>query len=90
MAKQVQDSLTLELPGFEKPRGRPRLAYAKPGKVRTREYRLRQAAQDESRRVRLALVGDVELARYMAWPGALPDDERREAWLEFGRRNGWR
>lgn len=71
-------------------RGRPRSGSAKSGKQRTREYRARKALEEASRVKRLAHLTDVELARYGAWLERFEPHERRDFWLEFGRRHGFR
>lgn len=89
MAKQPVDRHTLELPGLERPRGRPRLTAPKPGKTRTREYRQRLAQADQERLLRFLAFQDVTLARYTVY-GEVADDVAKDCWLELGRRKGWR
>jgi hypothetical protein len=90
MAKEKHDRGTMELPGFDKPPGRPRLVRVKPGSVRTAEWRERREKQMHDLAVRYTHVGDIELARYMAWADNFSEEDRVSMWREYGRRHGWR
>lgn len=87
VAKQKEDRFTLDLPGFSRPPGRPRLPKTKSGAQRTAEWRQRKDMQEVERSVRLVELTDVQLARYAV---QLDGDQAKDCWLELGRRMGWR
>lgn len=88
------DDKTLELPGLEplsKKRGRPATGIKSTSAVRMRRLRearsaeLKEAKKSERRR------SDAELAAAIAVRLELDDMENAKlAWLELGRRRGWR
>lgn len=87
--KQPQDSFTVDLFGQARPVGRPRKAHTLSGAQRQHRYRENELNRAETRKTRFSHLTDVSLARYMADP----DHDcamRRELWLEFGRRMGWK
>lgn len=68
--------------------GRPRSPDVKSGALRTSEWRLRKAQEQDERRKRLAHLSDVTLARYVVH--ADTSDVSRDCWLELGRRLGFK
>lgn len=74
---------------FGCPVGRPKRSIPLSGAQRQARYRQAELNRAEARQKRMAHLADVTVARYMA--DADQDyDYRKELWLEFGRRLGFK
>jgi len=87
--RQQSDTFTADLFGEPRPVGRPKKPYTLTPAQRQARYRNSEKNRAQARQERFAHLSDVTLARYMA-DSDNPADDRRELWLEFGRRLGWR
>ena len=87
--KQAQDDFTVDLFGAPRPVGRPRKPHTLSGAQRMARYRKEEINRSEARKTRFNHLSDVSLARYMSDPD-MDDTMRRDLWLEFGRRMGWK
>lgn len=83
-----RDCGTTDLFGFRSA-GRPKSTRALSGAQRQARYRQAVINRLEAQKERLAHLSDITLARYMSDPDQ-DGDERKEMWLEFGRRYGFK
>jgi len=86
--KQDVDFYTTDLFGH-KVLGRPRKSSRLSGKQRQVRYRQAELDRSQDRADRFAHLSDISIARIMADDGQ-DCVLRRELWLEFGRRLGWK
>lgn len=87
--KHPQDSFSLDLFGQPRPAGRPRKPHTLSPAQRQAKYRQAELKRASEREIRFAHLSEVSLARYMADPD-IDHAMRRDLWLEFGRRQGWK
>jgi hypothetical protein len=82
------DCGTTDLFGF-RPAGRPKQTHTLSGAQRQARYRNAELKRAEARQSRLSHLSSITLARYMSDPDQ-EEDARKDMWLEFGRRFGFK